>query len=390
MGSEIPGFDAYGPAIAAIVPVIRDHAAQSDAQRHLVAEVARAMARAGLYRVGVPQNLGGGQAHPLTQIQTIEAVSRVHGSTGWNLMIGIEVMGALASQYPAEVIGPLFEDPELIISGALNPLGRAVRESGGYRISGQWPFASGVHNAAYFWGQSVLYEGGEPVRGDRGPVTLEALMPASEFEILDTWHVSGMRGSGSHDVRVESLFVPDRYISHVQANRPYATGTLYQLPPYSRLAYNKIGVALGIGRAAIECFIELASEKKPRGSSRPLRERPDAQRAVAEAEHILGSARSYAFEQINELWDCVDRGDWPSHKQRALLQLSCSGAANEAVKAVETVYSAAGASANFESSPLERCMRDVLVVRQHIMVSPQYTDAIGRVLMDLESGTFLF
>ncbi len=390
MNDDTPGFEAFASAVAALAPLIRDNAGQSDDQRHLVPEVARSMARAGLYRIGVPRSLGGGEAHPLTQIQTIEAVSEIHGSTGWNLMIGIEVMGALASQYPTDVISPLFENQELIISGALNPLGKAVREEGGYRVSGQWPFASGVHNADYFWGQSVVYEDDQPVAGERGPVTLESLMPASQIEIQDTWHVSGMRGSGSHDVRVSSLFVPDVNISHVQRNRPHATGTLYRLPPYSRLAYNKIGVALGIGRSAILHFVELASAKNPRGSSRPLRERPDAQRAVAEAERILGSARSYAFEQISELWDCVDRGDWPTHKQRALLQLSCSGAANEAVKAVEMVYSAAGASANFESSPLERCMRDVLVVRQHIMVSPQYTDAIGRVLMDLESGTFLF
>jgi indole-3-acetate monooxygenase len=383
-------FQPFQERIDALASLIGEHAAQSDQQRHLVSDVAVAMAKAGLYRSGVPRSIGGDEAHPLTQVQTIEAVSRIHGSTGWNLMIGTEVMGALGAVANREVITPLYDDPALIISGALNPLGKATAQEGGYRVSGQWPFVSGIHNADYFWGQCVVHDGGEPLRDERGLVICEALVPVDEVEILDTWHVSGMRGSGSHDVLITDVFVPHQFISQVQRQRPIESGTLYRLPMYSRLAYNKIGVALGVARSAIESFISLACEKKPRGSSRQLRERTDAQRAVAEAERILGSARSYAFDCISELWETVDRGSTPTARQRALLQLSCSGAASEAVRAVELVYAAAGASANFEASPLERCMRDVLVVRQHIMVSPQYTEAVGRTLMDLESGTFLF
>ena len=132
------------------------------------------------------------------------------------------------------------------------------------------------------------------------------------------------------------------------------------------------------------------SYKAPRGSSRRLQHRGDAQRAIAEAERIVGSARSYVFEIVSDLWETVERGDKPGDKQKAMVQLACSGAANESVKAVEMLYSAAGASANFLSSPLDASMRDVLVVRQHIMVSPQYTEAIGRVLMEMESESFLF
>jgi len=216
------------------------------------------------------------------------------------------------------------------------------------------------------------------------------MVPVEQIEILDTWQVSGLRGSGSHDVRVDDVFVADEYISRVQRQIPHEAGTLYRLPIYSRLAYNKVGVATGIARAAINQFIALASEKKPRGSSNLLHKRVDAQRAVAEAERLLGSARSYVFDSVADLWDTVANGEKPTDKQKAIVQLSCSGATNEAVKAVEMLYSAAGASANFLSSPLERSMRDVLVVRQHIMVSPQYTEAVGRVLLGMESETLFF
>ena len=223
-----------------------------------------------------------------------------------------------------------------------------------------------------------------------GFIFVESMVPVEQLEILDTWHVSGMRGSGSHDVKITECFVPDDYISQVQRVKPVETGTLYRLPIYSRLAYNKVGVATGLASAAIQHFVHLATAKKPRGSSLTLQHRVDAQRAVAEAERILGSARSYVFEIVSDLWDTVDAGDKPTDRQKAKIQLACSGAVNESVRAVEMLYSAAGASANFLSSPLQASMRDVLVVRQHIMVSPQYTEAIGRVLMGMESGSFLF
>ena len=382
-------FEAIRAKIDQLVPIIESHADAAEKQRRLSNVVARSMAAAGLYRVATPRSLNGAEAHPITQIKTIEAVSAIHGSTGWNLMIGIEVMGMLGAVYDRAVTAQLYSNPDLIISGALNPLGKAVRHEGGYRITGQWPFASGVHNAHYFWSQSVVHEDGEPLHEDGELVFCEHMVPAEQIEILDTWHVSGLKGSGSHDVKIQDVFVPDAYISQVQRQVPIEPGTLYRLPVYSRLAYNKVGVATGIARAAINQFIELACQKKPRGSANLLRNRGDAQRAIAEAQRIIGSARSYVFESVADLWETVAGGDKPTDRQRAIVQLSCSGAANEAVKAVEMLYAAAGASANFESCPLERSMRDVLVVRQHIMVSPQYTEAVGRVLLGMESDTFV-
>ncbi len=391
MTTDMADFDAIETRILALQPVIEAHAAQAEAQRFLSNEVAQAMAQAGLYRVAAPRSLDGAEAHPITQIKTIEAVSRIHGSTGWNLMIGIENMGILGAVYDRAVTERLYADPSLIIAGSLNPLGKAVRQPGGYRINGQWPFCSGVHNAQYFWSQSIVYdEAGERVSDDHGLVLCESMVPVEQVEIVDTWHVNGLQGSGSHDVKIQDVFVPDEYISQVLRNIPVETGTLYRLPIFSRLAYNKVGVATGIARAAIEQFIKLASEKKPRASANLLQNRIDAQRAVAEAERLVGSARSYVFDTVSDLWETIEDGGKPSARQKAVVQLSCSGAANEAVKAVEMLYSAAGASANFLSSPLGRSMRDVLVVRQHIMVSPQFTEAVGRVLMGMESQTFLF
>ena len=391
--SYSPCYADLAPAIDELKPVVSRHIKQSEKDRHLHAEVASNMARVGLYRIGVPRVLGGLECHPEDQVRVIEAISRMHGSAGWNLMIGVEVMGALSTAYPVDVLKPIFNDPELIISGALNPLGKVWEDGDEFVVTGQWPFASGVHNAHYFWSQSFQVaskQSTEKVRDEQGPQLMESLVASDQYTILDTWHVSGMRASGSHDVHIDEIRVPARLVSRSSRKSDYQTSTLYRLPSHSRLAFNKVGVASGIALAAIDAFTELATAKKPRASSGILAEREDAQWAVSQAERLVGAARAYVFDRVGAMWRQVERGDTPTRKDRARLQLACSAAAQDAVTAVEHLHSASGVSANFLSSPLEQLRRDVAVVRQHIMVSPQYQHAVGRVLLGLDSGTFLF
>ena len=183
-----PGeLDGYRRKIEEIVPLIRAHADEAERNARLSQEVAEAMARAGLYRVAAPRSLGGGETHPFTQIGVIEQVASADGSAGWNLMIGIETTGILGSALAHERAEAMYADPLLIIAGALNPKGTAEAMDGGYRVSGQWPFASGCHNCQYFWGQCIVHENGERVHDEQGQVRLlEVVVPAADFEIVET------------------------------------------------------------------------------------------------------------------------------------------------------------------------------------------------------------
>ena len=368
----------------ALAPLIREHADDSERNRRLSKPVVEAFCGAELYRVAVPRSIGGLETTPRVQIECIEAASEADGAAGWNLMIGIEVMGFVGAALDLDTAKQLFADPSLVMSGAANPLGRGLPEAGGLRVSGQWPFASGCENSHYFWGQCV-------VESDEGPPSLrEAIIAMDAMEVVDTWKVSGLRGTGSHDVRVGDLFVPDAMTTAVMAGAPLReSGPLFRLHPTARLAYNKVGVATGIARAAIDHFVALANEKKPRLSGSLLRDRPMAQLAVAEAEASLRSTRAFVFEAIEELWEDVLEGRPQTLEKRALVQLACTHAVSAAVGCVERVHAMAGTSANFVGSPLERCMRDVQVIRQHIMVSPQWMEAAGRVLLGMPSGSLL-
>jgi len=373
-----------------LVPMLRDCADEAERDRRMPRRAAEAMARAGLYRVAAPRRVGGAECEPAEQIETIETIAAADGSVGWNLMIGIEVMGFLGAALKPDLAAKLFADPDLIISGALNPCGVATPVPGGYRITGQWPFGSGCHNAQYFWGQcQVRDKDGNPPE-DGAPTLREALLTQDEFEILDTWHVSGMRGSGSHDVAANDVFVPEERMTAVFFEPTQEEGTLFKLPPFTRLAYNKIGVSTGIARSAIDRFVELASTHRRRASGVALQDRPDVQIAVAEAETRLRSARAFVFDAVGQVWDAIEAGREATSEARALVHLACSNAATQSIRAVDLVCEVAGTSAIFESGPLERCQRDVRVVPQHITVSPQWNTSAGRVLLGLPSGSLFF
>ncbi len=378
----------------ALIPLIRECADEAERERHLPERVAAAMAAAGLYKISAPRDVGGEECDPRTQIETIEIIAGGDGATGWNLMIGIENMGFLGAALARETARKLYADDSLIVSGALNPLGRATPVAGGYQVSGQWPFASGCHNAGWFWGQCIVMDGDAPAENPGGgPVLREMLIARDDFEILDTWHVSGLRGSGSHDVLATDAFVPNERVTAAMQGGMLpgdGAGTLHRFPPFNRLAYNKVGVATGIAQAAIDHFAALASEKQPRGSRKLLREKVSVHLAFAEAVAILGAARAFVFEAVDDVWRVVDAGREATPDQRMGVHLACSRACTEAVRSVEILYAAAGTTANFVDCPLDRCLRDVRVVPQHIMVSPQWQETAGRVLLGLPGDSPFF
>lgn len=362
----------------ALQPMVRKAADEAERERRLPAEVARAMAKAGLYRVSAPHSFQGAEASPRTQIEVIEAISYADGAAGWNLMIGIESFGLVSLGFPKGA--ELFSDPLAILSSSTAAFGRAELVDGGYEVSGDWQFVSGVHNCTWFGGLSVVHENGEP---KVGVPPIFPVMSASDIEIIDAWNVSGLRGSGSHDVKVRKAFVPTDQAA--QFGTPATMESpLNRIPSGSRLAYNKVGVGFGIARAAIDHFLDLAHDKVPRFSGAKLRERPTAQRAVAMAEARLRGARAFVFEAVDEAWDAALSERRMTPRERALLQIACSDSAQACAEAVDIIAEAAGTTANQLDSPLERHARDVRVIRQHMTVALHHIDDAGRVLLGLD------
>ena len=357
----------------ALEALVRKHADDADGNRRLSKEVAVAFAENGLYRIGAPRAYSGEESDPMAQIETIETISRFDGSAGWNLMIGVETFGLMASSFGE--CEYLIKDPMVVLCGSTAAVGTAEKVDGGYRVNGQWQFVSGCHNASLFSATVNLVEGSE-----RGTQRFAAIVELPEFEIQDTWYVGGMRGSGSHDVHVKDAFVPDNHIlpaiGSARSDQP-----LMRFPTGARLAYNKVAVSLGLARAGLDAFVELATGKIPRFSSKSLRDRPSAHLAMAEAEVRVLSSRALLMELVAELWRQVLNEEHITTRERAIFQIACSDAVRGCVEAVDLVSDAAGTSANFQSHPLERIGRDVRVVRQHLTVAGLHMEDGGRVLL---------
>ena len=311
----------------------------------------------------------------MCQVETIEAIACADGSAAWNLMIGIENFGLIAPAFVS--CRELIEDPSVVMCGSTAAVGRADKVDGGYRVSGQWQFVSGCHNAQVFCATVRVWEDGAMVES---LPNVYAVLPQGDYEILDTWYTGGLCGSGSHDVRVDDVFIPDTQLlptlGAIKHDSP-----LLRFPLGARLAYNKVGVALGMARAAIDAFVELAQGKMPRFSSRGLAARPRAHRAAGEAEVRLRAARALVFEELQKMWQQVLNDEHITTHERALFQLACSDAVRGCIELVATLCEAAGTSANFRGNPLERISRDIRVVGQHVTVAAHHIEDAGRVLL---------
>jgi alkylation response protein AidB-like acyl-CoA dehydrogenase len=361
-----------------LAPLAAKHAEEGELERRLSQPVVDALRDAGLFRLCVPKSLGGLAVHPGDMVRCIEAVAAGDGSAGWCLMTAATA-GSTAHWVAPEVAQRVFGSPGAIAAGVFAPRGEARRTDGGIRLTGRWPWGSGCQH-------STVLMGGVTVRG----VHHMAILPASDVQILDTWRAAGLRGTGSHDLVVEDRFVPDGRLAPV-LGPPVATSALARFPFFSLLSVGVAAVALGIGRNAVDEFVELAQAKIPSSSSRPLARRTAVQADVARADALLQAGRLLVDLSINDAWATIAQREDVSVEQRAQIRLAATMATRWAADAVDLVHSASGGTAVLEDAgPLARCFRDVHVVTQHLMVSPPTLESIGRVRLGLDpEGTGL-
>lgn len=358
-------------AAKALQPLIAEHAAWGDSHRQLAAPVATAMATAGLYRAALPTSAGGIGADPATQMGLIECVAEADGACGWNLMIGMENYGLVAPNMSQ--CAELLSDPKLILCSSTAAAFYAQPQDDGYLVTGRWPFASGCHNSQLF-AATVLLDADKPAS------RAYAVLTPDQYHIEDSWNVEGMRGSGSHDITVAQAWVPaNRIVSPIAKSD--SIDPLLRFPLAARLAYNKVGVALGITRAAINEFCDLAANKTPGFSRNKLSTSTHAAQSVATAELAWQQGRALVLALMDEFWLASTDGRKISGGRRALFQIACSGAVQQCTAAVQSLGEAAGTSANLAGSRFNRCLRDLPVVRSHITVASTHIEDGGRILL---------
>src|SRR5262249_1949233 len=347
-----------------LAPRIRERAAEIEAARQLPRDLVVEIAEAGLFKVAVPEAEGGLGADVLTTLRVIEEVARADGSAGWCVAMGINTFRQSA-QFAPEVRRALFHsDPIGVSAGSANPRGRAVAVPGGYRVAGPWFFASGCMHSSLLHGECKVFDGDVPRLRPNGDqeVVIAYFSPKEKARIIDTWNVSGLRGTGSHDIEAEDVFVPAEHTFSAMDRRARVTGPMNRMHGFDLAGCAFCCVGLGVARAAIDEFVELAQTKIPRSSSEVLRDRPLVQEKVGEAEGQLRSGRALLFDVVEQMWETVLAGDVITERLRSDLRLAMTHAAQCAARATHIVCVAAGTTSIFTRSPLERYARDAEVV----------------------------
>jgi alkylation response protein AidB-like acyl-CoA dehydrogenase len=354
--------------------------------RRLPPEAVDALTRAGVFKLAVARELGGGNVDAATLLSAIEEVARADGSAGWCVMIGA-TSGLMSAYLDDDTAREIYGPANAITCGVFAPTGRAVPEGDGFRVRGRWSFASGCEHSAFRMVGTITTVEPPETLPSGAPDVRSVLLRAEDTEVIDTWTTGGLRGTGSHDLAVKDVWVPRSRTFSLLTTPPRGALPIHRLPFFGLLASGVASVALGIARSAIDAFVELAIKKTPLGGKGGIAHRELVQVAVARAEAKVRGARALLHETIADAEaEAAARGE-ASLRARALVRLAAASATTESAAAVDLVYEAAGGTPIYAASRLGRCFRDVHVATQHVMVGPTSTTLAGRILLGLDSDT---
>jgi alkylation response protein AidB-like acyl-CoA dehydrogenase len=363
-----PEIEARGPEIAAL--------------RRLPVDLVAKLKRAGAFRMLMPRAWGGPELTPREQNEIIEIYSRADPSVGWCVMIGSD-SGFFVGLLPERAARELYPSLDHCVAGAASLLGRAERVPGGFRVNGRFAFGSGINHADVIIAICPTFEGDAPISVNGMPEVRLVAAPASRWEVLDTWHTLGLAGTGSNDYVAKDLFVPEAHTFAFDA-RPARPEPLYAWFPV--FLANMHGVALGLARKAIDTLESVAQTKRTPNFTRAreslaMKDVPRVRAACAKAEMLLGAMRAYTYETMDRLWEELCRDGAPSRDTRLAVALSRQYVFRTAREIAQAMVDAAGASAIYQSSPLEKLLRDAYTACMHWSAQERTLEMLGGVIV---------
>jgi 3-hydroxy-9,10-secoandrosta-1,3,5(10)-triene-9,17-dione monooxygenase len=390
-GAEPPRFEELLARAEALVPVLRERAPRAEQLRRLPDETIADLHSSGLFRMLQPARVGGSELPYRALFELTAVIGQGCGSTAWvlgNLAAHHWLLGMWHPEAQHEIWG---ESPDSLVSSALIfARGRARRVEGGYRLSGRWPFSSGIDPSTWNMFGAIVSDEEAGLGTDlREPRMF--LLPARDYEIIDTWHVIGLAGTGSKDVEVKDMFVPayrtlatERIKGGPNRGSELNPGTLYKLPAVSLFAFAIAGVSLGIARGAIQHFAETTRNRLSAYTGRNLADFTNLQVHLAEAAALADAAEAIVLRDCDEATRITEAGIVPSIEQRARYRRDGAFAATLCTRAVDLLFAASGGGAIYERNPIQRAFRDVHAANAHYVLNWSVSGAVyGRVALGL-------
>ena len=365
-------------AAHAVAPLLTKMADDAEQSRRLSPETVDALVAADLMRMGLPAAYGGPEADPLTMLTAIEILAAADGAAGWCSMIASSTATQSMFLEPPAA-REIFGEPDTVTGGAFAPTGTGVVADGHVTVTGRWQWGSGTQHCRWILGGTVC---------DDGAFRL-CWFPAEEVVFHDTWHSSGLRGSGSLDYSVDGVVVPMRRTIRPLQTPAVLRRPLAAFPNFTLLASCVGAVSLGIGRRSVDELIALAEGKRPLFASKTLAESPFTQIELARSEAALRSARAFLHDEVGGAWGRVLAGDHVEVSDRLGVRMAATNAATVAADVADQMYTLAGGSSVYETNVLQRCLRDAHVPTQHLQVAPKLHETFGRLLLGQQTDISL-
>lgn len=362
----------------ALDPLIRSAAVAAEERRRLTDPVVDALREADLLRLCVPAVYGGPEVDPVTYVRVIEAIACADGAAGW--CANIASTTATMSWYLEPDWARAVFGSRGATGGAFAMNGTATPVDGGWRCDGRWSWGSGTQHCAWVTG-GCRTESGE---------MHQMIFEPCDVEFADNWEAMGLQGTGSTDFAVSAAFVPTGRSVRPGVDGAKVEAPLAHLPNMALLASGLAAASLGIAKRAIEELEDLAGRKRPMDSAKTLAEHVPAQLALARATAAHRSARAFLLEALHDAFETVSAGDRVTIDQRSAIRLAASNASEASVTAVDLCHRSGGGTAVYDTSPLQKCLRDVHVAQAHMMTSDRNLITYARLRLGLPVQTALW
>ena len=372
MTTQVIDTNATFEAVRTLSPAIVARSEEIERGRRVPPDLVEGLTAAGCFRMLVPRSHGGAELALPAQMRVIEELARADGSVGWTVMIGGEAP-VLLGKLPGETFDAIYAaGPDVILAGTIKPSGVATPVDGGFRVTGQWSFASGCQHADWFVAHCIVDDGRQP------PIRMMVLPPA-DVEIKDTWTVSGLCGTGSHDFVVNDALVPAER-SFVLWDEPCLDVPLLRIPDLAQASLRGGAVAVGIAHGALSEVTDLATGKVPLFSGGTLASSPLFQHQLGDADAQLRAARALLYADAETAWTTAVAGTPFTPDHRARIRATATWVATTAASVVDIAYTAGGGTSIYATSPLQRRLRDIHALTQHFAVKLDTFTTAGAVL----------
>jgi alkylation response protein AidB-like acyl-CoA dehydrogenase len=371
----------------ALAPLVRQYADETERLRQLPRPLFEALADAGLFHMMVPRSIGGGEIDLPTYVRVMEEIGKADASTAWCINQGgvFAIYSACVSPKVAREIW--IDTPRAVVANTAAPTFTAESVAGGFRVTGKGGFSTGCRHASWLAARARVVDDGQPRLLPNGKQEIRfCLVPVGDAEIIDTWHTRGMRGTGTNHFATSDVFVPEERTFTPGARPLTERGPLYVILTGLLFPSGDAAIAIGLAQTTLDALLDLAGAKSPHHYTNLMRDLPLVQTTVGHAAADLRSARALLRETVREVWDAVAATGTITLEQRTSLRLATTHAIRLAAKVVDAVYNAAGATAIFESHPIQRYFQDMHVITQHFQSRLDHYELVGRAVLGLDVG----